>query len=69
MPFEMLSKTFGGLALIALGMSMANKIFFLKGPALLSCVCLIFAKTIIMPVMAKVIVSSLIHDKVTEGHS
>ena len=35
-PFEMLSKTFGGLALTALGMSMANKIFYLKGQARVS---------------------------------
>ena len=57
MPFEMLSKTFGGLALTALGMSMANKLFFLKGQALLSATCLIFAKTIMLPLIAKVMVS------------
>jgi len=64
MPFEMLSKTFGGLALTALGMSMANKLFFLKGQVLLSAICLIFAKTIMLPLVAKVIVSGLIKDDV-----
>jgi predicted permease len=63
-PFELLSKTFGGLALTALGMSMANQLFYLKESALLSALCIIFAKTIIMPLMAKTIVGSMIIEDV-----
>ena len=46
------------------GMSMANQLFFLKGGALLSALCIILAKTIVLPLMAKAIVGGLIPEDV-----
>eukprot|EP00040_Diaphanoeca_grandis_P016130 m.83098 g.83098 ORF g.83098 m.83098 type:complete len:821 (-) comp25594_c0_seq2:180-2642(-) len=52
-PFETLANVFGGGALVLLGMSMSNKIFFLRGTKLITALLLIATKTILLPVVTK----------------
>jgi len=56
-PFDTLGKVFGGGALVLLGMSMANKIFFLRGTKLITALLLIMSKTVLLPVITKALMN------------
>ena len=61
-PFAILADAFSAGALVMLGMSMAGRMFYLRGPRLLVALVLILMKTVILPIATKTVMHMLAPD-------